>query len=209
MRKNNTKRLKLAGLFGAVLLLQTIAHAGYYLPESSTWQGSRYYNQNDVYAYVEYAVYNTDSNSYHDTMDGQIDGFANPGNGQYIYAYQVINLGTDLNPIATFSLLDGDPTATDYIGYTDDGNGGLVPDNYGGSFIWEFTNGLFIANAHSAFLVFTSDSAPVAGSLNISTEYGLEPPIVPETAAASIPEPATITLFTVGAFALLKRKSRK
>jgi hypothetical protein len=190
------------------LLLQTIAKAGYYLPESSTWQGSRYYNENNVYAYVEYAVYDSEASNYYPVLDGQADRFPKPGTGRYIYAYQVLNLSSTLPPIATFKLLGGDPSAADYIGYVDDENGGLVPDNFGGSFIWEFTNGYFTANEHSAFMVFTTDSAPIAGEISISTEYGMEPPISPDAVtadAASIPEPATIALLSIGAFMYRKK----
>jgi hypothetical protein len=205
VRNKHTERLKWLGLFTVLLLLQATVKAGYYLPESSLWQGARYYNQDNVYAYVEYAVYDTTSGNYHNTLDGLIDGFVNPGSGQYIYAYQALNLGSGLSPIATFELLGGDPSTADGIGSQDDGHGGLIPTNNGTSFIWTFTNGLFVVNEHSAFMVFSSDGRPAAGSFRLSTEYGNEPPIN-NLSTNNIPEPATVALLAVGALGLGKRK---
>lgn len=201
VRTKHTKKLKWLGLFTVLLLLQATVKAGYYLPESSTWQGARYYNQDNVYAYVEYAVYDTTVGNYHSVLDGLIDGFANPGSGQYIYAYQVLNLGSSLPPIAMFELLGGNPSMADGIGYQDDGYGGVIPFNDGESFLWRFENGIFVANEHSAFMVFSSDGRPVAGDFKLSAldEYGDEPPV-------NTPEPATVALLAAGAWELIRRK---
>jgi hypothetical protein len=200
--KQTTKEInKWIGLFTVLLLLQATVNAGYYLPESSFWQGARYYNQDNVYAYVEYAVYDTASGNYHSTLDGLLDGFVNPGSGQYIYAYQVLNLGSGLPPIATFELLGGNPSTANGIGSQDDGYGGLIPSNNGASFVWLFENGIFTVNEHSAFMVFSSDSGPIAGQIKLSTlaEYGDESP-------TNVPEPATIALLAAGTWGLVKRK---
>ncbi len=201
MRNKYTKRLKLVELFMVLLLLQATVKAGYYLPESSLWQGARYYDQDNVYAHVEYAVYDTASANYHDTLDGLIDGFINPGSGQYIYAYQALNLDSSLPPIATFELLGGNPSQADGIGFLDDGYGGLIPSNDGVSFVWRFDDGIFVANEHSAFMVFSSDFGPVAGDFKLSAldEYGDEPPV-------NIPEPATVALLAAGIWGLVRRK---
>lgn len=207
MGNKNTEKLKWPGLFIVLLLLQATVQASYYLPESSLWQGARFYNQDGVNAYVEYAVYDTASEDYHSMLDGLIDGFANPGSGQYIYAYQILNLGTDLPPIMAFELLGGNPSLATGIGSMDDGNGGIIPTNDGTSFIWQFENGIFVANEHSAFLVFSSDSAPVAGGFSLSTlgEYGDEPP-VDGLPGGNVPEPATAGLLAAGVWMLIKRK---
>jgi hypothetical protein len=203
MRSKHTQKLKWLGLFTVLLLLQATVKAGYYLPESSLWQGARYYDQDNVYAYVEYAVYDTASGNYHNTLGG-LDGFVNPGSGQYIYAYQALNLGTGLPPIAMFELLGGDPSQASGIGSQDDGSGGLIPTNNGTSFIWTFTNGLFVVNEHSAFMVFSSDAGPVAGNFRLSTEYGDEPPV--DGLSPDVPEPATVVLLAAGVWGLLRRK---
>ena len=199
MRNNHTKKLKWLGL----LFLQAAVQAGYYLPESSLWQGSRYYNKDNVSAYVEYAVYDTESANYHNTLDALIDGFPTIGSGQYIYAYQAFNLGSSLPPIATFELLGGNPSLASGIGSENDEQGGLIPFNDGISFLWTFNNGVFTVNEHSAFMVFSSDGGPIAGDFKLSAEYGDEPPV------NDVPEPATICLLSIGSLAFIRRKNRK
>ncbi|HBG25470.1 MAG: hypothetical protein A2Y10_01555 [Planctomycetes bacterium GWF2_41_51] len=183
--------------FVLIAMLQSAALATY-LPESSLWQGGRYYSQNNVSAYVEYAVYDTQSGNYP-------DGFVNPGSGRYVYAYQIFNIGsTALAPIATFELMGGNASAANGIGYQDDGQGGLAANNDGSSFIWTFTNGLFVSSEHSAFLVFSSDSGPIAGSFSLSTQYGDAPPV--NQSSTEIPEPASVSMLCLGICCFLRKK---
>jgi hypothetical protein len=200
---------KLKWLFTVLLLVQATAQAAYYLPESSFWQGARFYDQGGIYAYVEYAVYNTAASSYHNAFDGLTDGFINPGSGQYIYAYQVSNLGSELEPIAIFELLGGNSSAADGIGSQDDGYGGLLPLNDGESFEWRFLNGIFTADEHSAFMAFSSDNAPITGSFRLSTldEYGDEPPINGGSGSGDVPEPAVAALLAVGIIRFAVRRN--
>jgi hypothetical protein len=201
MNQNRIKKLKWLGVVAVLLLLQASVYAAYYLPESSLWQGSRYYNKDNVYAYVEYAVYDSQAADYHNVLDGLKDGFPMHGSGQYIYAYQVFDLGTDLPPIATFELLGGNPTAAAGIGSLADAYSGVMPTNSGDSFVWTFENGILIVDKHSAFMVFSSNSGPIAGDFKLSTEYGDAPPINSE-----VPEPATMAILASGVFGLLTRK---
>ena len=59
-------------------------------------------------------------------------------------------------------------------------------------------------------MVFSSNSAPVAGTLSFSTldEYGNEPAVTDasESSVNNIPEPATIALFAAGVWRLVIRK---
>jgi hypothetical protein len=200
MKSRCIKKLKWLGLFVVLLLSQATVYAAYYLPASSLWQGSRYYDKNNVSAYVEYAVYDTQAANYHNTLNGLIDGFPTIGSGRYIYAYQAFDLGSSLPPIATFELLGGSPSEASGIGSYPDGNSGLTPSNDGTSFLWTFTNGAFVYNKHSAFMVFSSDGGPIAGDFKLSTEYGQEPPV-----NGDVPEPATIALLAVGAFGFIRK----
>lgn len=186
------------------LLMQTALQAGLYLPKSELWQGGSNFDKNGIKAFVEYAVY--------DSSQGLPSGISKPGSGKYVYAYQIFNLGKDLDPIMTFELI-GNPAAASGIGSQSDSKGGLMPDNDGDEFIWRFTNGAFIAYEHSAFLVFSSNSAPVAGSFDIRntlSNYGDDPPTndntVSELPDMHTPEPATVTMLTIGALTILKRR---
>lgn len=206
--KGKGMKNKLFSVIAAIALLQTAVFAAFYLPESSLWQGGKNFQQDGINAFVEYAVYDTHAQNYHPTLDGLTNGFVNPGSGQYIYAYQIFNFGA-ADPIRAFSLVGGSPSTATGIGFQNDGDGGIIPDSSSGSFVWRFTNGAFVSYEHSAFLVFSSNSSPVAGNFNLSktlSDYGNPGFPTNQTQGSTIPEPATICLFGFGAFNLLRKK---
>jgi hypothetical protein len=186
-----------------LLLLQTAAQAGYLLPsEGSIWDGSRIRNVDGVNAYVEYAVYDTDSTAYKNSLDS-ID---NLGTGQYLYVYKVLNTGDGLLPISVFELIGGNPALANGIGSQADGSGtDIVPTNDHASFTWKFEKGAFTYNKQSAFLVFSSDHGPKTGNFKLSTlgDSGEEPPVGGET-----PEPATMAMLAAGAIGLLAKRRK-
>jgi hypothetical protein len=214
--KNLNNMSKLVGLLVILVSLQATAMATYtpyFLPESSLWQGSRFYDKpaENVNAYVEYAVYDTWSSDYKDSFNFNIkDSFPTPaeGTGEYLYAYVIYNMGTALPPVAMFELIGGNPANASGIGYnaTNAGAGAISPTSSpttsSSAFVWKFAGGIFVADKNSAFLVFTSDHGPVAGSFKLSTlsEGGDEPPN-PET-----PEPATIAMLAAGAIGILRKR---
>lgn len=205
MKKEKFFKKILFAVFIALVLSQSMAMAGQILPESSFWQGGRNYDDNGVIAFVEYAVYETASIDYHDTFDGLIDGFPDPGieDNDFIYAYQVFNLGEDLAPILTFELLGGNPDFADGIGSMDDGAGGIVPSNDGTTFVWTFDNGFFVFDDQSAFMVFSSDAGPVEGDFRLTSgfaDFGDEPPV------NDIPEPTTVVLLATGSCMIFRKK---
>jgi len=191
---------KLAGMLTLLLVLQTAAMAVFYLPESDVWYGGKPLEGGKVF--VEYAVYDADG--------GLPTGISNPGSGRYVYAYQIFNYRTTIDPIMQFELIGGNPAAATGIGSQSNGQG-LVPDNDGESFVWRFTNGTFTSNKYSAFLVFSSDASPIGGDvrvLNTLSGYGDDPPINGSTGTegVNVPEPATVTMLTIGALTILKRR---
>jgi hypothetical protein len=206
MMKNVNGKL-VFGIIVALLLVQAAAQATLtplILPESSLWQGGRIYDHEadeGIYAYVEYAVYDTKAAGYHNQMDGLTDGFPNPGDGRYIYAYQVFNYGSaELLPITAFQLIGGDSSAADGINAMNDGQGSIMPIEKGPSLKWKFANGVFSADKHSAFLAFSSDIGPVAGDFKLLTlsNWGEDPP--------TTPEPATLAMLAAGAVGLLRKR---
>jgi hypothetical protein len=206
-----------SGLFIILLLLCcSAAQAAYtplYLPESSLWQGSRVYDEDGIYAYVEYAVYDSSDtlNGYHNTLDGLTDGFPNPGDGTYIYAYEIRNLGSQTSqlPVMAFRIIGGDPANASGMGHVDDG--GIAPTDSPKStdsaFLWKFDNGFLEVGTHSAFLVFSSDSGPVAGAFTFANLGDNGPP--PPVNDSSTPEPASLALLAAGAVTMLTRRNRK
>ena len=200
--KNYVTKCVFAGLLAAILL-PTMVQAGFFLPTGSFWQGGRNYDKDGVQAFVEYAVYDTTSTSYLNAPTK----ITNPGSGQYLYAYQVFNFENVL-PITAFELLGGNPALAGGIGSARDGSSlDIVPTNDGDSFVWTFENGVFVVNKHSAFMVFSTDKGPVAGTFKLSTlsDYGDEPPVD----GGDVPEPATMAMLAAGAIGLLTKRSKK
>jgi hypothetical protein len=207
MKKINSNKLKFLGIVAAVLLLQTAANAGYFLPKSSLWEGSRKYTENGVNAVVEYAVYDTQADGYHNVLDGIINGFLNPGSGRFIYAYQIQNQNDDAqaDPITSFELLGCNPALASGIGWQDDQHDGLTPINDHASFVWKWEGGVFIVDEHSAFLVFSSNNGPVEKSIKITTSADTGPG-TPGPGGNQAPEPATLILLATGVMGILRKR---
>lgn len=212
-------KMKLNRIF--CLLLFVVMFAGnafavlYELPNSSfqggAWNGESTYSDNGFQALVQYAVY--------DSQDGKNEwGYDAPGDGRYIYAYQIFNANASTQDIGYFKLFGAegstltggeisglgsqkDPTDTQFP------EQGIKPfsgefDNTEKKISWKFLNGDFgvIGLAqHSYFLIYSSNIAPVMGN------YEIKPP---PAEIPQVPEPATIVLLGTGGLILL-RKLRK
>ena len=193
------KNLLIKTISLVMLLSFSSAYAAFtptYLPNSSFWDGSRFYDEDNVYAYVEYAVYDTSVTT--NPFDEEI------GTGQYIYAYEVQNLGTNFAPITFFELIGGNASLASGIGSIEVTDDDIVPSNDGTSFTWKFDNGIFIATKRSAFMVFSSDYGPIPGAFRLGTlqEGGEEPPVI------DTPEPASMALLAAGAVGILTRRNK-
>jgi hypothetical protein len=203
--------IKLLGVL-TVLLFVAAAQAGLFLPASDIWQGSRdnvKVGSTGATAYIEYAVYA--SASLPDAIDIETTD-------KYVYAYKIWynnSAGADYMPIASLILSGGTTSVVNNIGSLTDGTTtGISPDYAGidtanSTCVWEFQNGLLVQSKHSIFLVFTSNFAPKAGTIKLSTEYGADAPVtgddtVTGDSTSQIPEPTTIALLSLGAFAFRK-----
>jgi len=199
-------------LVAAILFVQNSSAT--MLPVSSYadgyWQGSRFYEievVDDVFlrGRIDFDVY--------DTLGGNEfveAGFAAPGDGQYIYAYQIFNdYPASEETVAFFSVFElaHNPMDVyqDSIGSQDDTpESGVASSSsyFTGSnlkAVWLFDGGVLTSGEHSWFLVFSSDSAPVPGDYEISAESGEFP---------AVPEPTVITLLGLGSAILFARRKR-
>jgi hypothetical protein len=196
----------LSFLFFAVLFVQN-ASAGpvEFLPESSHYQGRAYYTTYTDAGFlrgrIDFAVY--------DTSGGNEFGFEAPGDGQFIYAYQIFCDTASTAALEYFAILEiGENSIDDGdgIGTQNDGRGGL--DAYNAFFnpypepqqaVWEFDEGLLIAGEHSYFLVFTSDHDWKEGGYELIPTGGTLP--------STSPEPGMLTLLGLGsALAFIRRR---
>ena len=198
-------------LLSGVLFVQSADAALTYLPSSSHYQGSSSFNDaNGISGRVEFAVY--DTQTYGNEWSGPT-GFASPGEGRYIYAYQIFNdIGS--NPIERFTMwaddnhelvVDGmgeqDPQEADYLfflDFTEPTDRGA--DNSGEQLWWQFAGGLLVAGEDSWFLIYSSAHDWTAGN------YMMEPVSSDFPVRSSNPEPCTLVLLGIGGTILFAKR---
>ncbi|MHC4215293.1 MAG: PEP-CTERM sorting domain-containing protein [Planctomycetota bacterium] len=182
------------------------------LPESSHYQGFTWYNEewerglgdtSLLRGRIDFAVY--DTLAYPNEFIGD-DGYAAPGDGRYIYAYQIFNdyQGNSQEAVTYFAALGIDMAYIYDIDSQEDPAEGIEPtDEYFSDedAVWEFgeiDQDWIIAGEHSWFLAYSSDKDWVRGDYEIR---GTEPSDFP------VPEPAMLTLLSIGGAMLFRRKN--
>jgi hypothetical protein len=212
------KRIKLLSLLlVAALFVQNAAAT--ILPYSSYYQGRSYFDDpaTGVTGYVEFAVYDT-LGPHGDEWAGA--GFAAPGAGQYIYAYQIFNDAGSADAIEFFTIMgiDDPPTSHHLTGIntmnTQDPweyypliTKGVEPTNPNPNTnldetraTWEFAGGILVADEYSWFLIFSSSQDWVKGKYLMETAGGF--PI------SGNPEPCTLALLGLGSTILLAKRKK-
>jgi len=215
-----------------------------YLPASSLYSGYTYYGEevettggtSYMQGRIDFAVYDTlGGNEWvygDDGIEGtQYDtGFENPGNGQYVYVYQIFNdyEGYSEVPIESFSIfgLDGAEISVDAdsVGTQEDPMGGqdasdtsLSDTTVTWNFSYAGTDYTIGTDEHSFFLIFSSDYSWVKGDYSLAA-YDPDIPVAPagdgiDTTGSSmppnIPEPLTVALLGLGGLVALAKRKRK
>lgn len=206
----------------SLMALAAIADAGLTkLPESSHYQGTSYYNvaldsSKILSGRIEFAVYDTQTNP--NEFVGS-DGFNAPGQGRYIYAYQIINYssnGADMTNAAVsfFTILGISPGAIPSlanVGTTaDTPNPGVDATKKSLTIdqtqvVYEFANGVLAAGKNSWFLLMRSNSDWKKGSYKFQAPND-DDIVAPGDDNPSVPEPATLSMLLIGSLALYKRR---
>jgi hypothetical protein len=215
------KRIRLLSLlFVSALFVQNAAAT--LLPYSSYYQGRDYFSGAGVSGYVDFAVYDTEG-LYRNEWAGA--NYTAPGDGRYIYAYQVFNDATSTDAIVAFTImgLGGIPhlligidtmtsqnpwenyqLITEGVEPTDTAvNIGDPNSSIPTQATWKFwgsSDALLVADEYSWFLIFSSDSPWVEGDYEVRTEGG--------SPITSNPEPATLALLGAGSAILLTKRKK-
>jgi len=187
------------------------------LPSSSylngAWEGYSTYNEPGFLAYVQYAVYDSQGGN----EISSIDGYTKPGQGRFIYVYEIFQNNDSAggyNDIASFGIQDigGKAISESLMGgstaLNDGGAGGIAPTPIAsekqGIWIWQKSGAGYISTGeHSWFLMFSSNSAPVAGKYQIKAPENVTPTPGPEA-----PEPVTAALLGLGSIVLFIRRRK-
>jgi hypothetical protein len=176
---------------------------------SSYYDGSVIFDKiwDDGYLYgrIDFAVY--DDRSEYESVTG-LDA---PGEGTYVYAYQIFNdLVFSDKAVTYFSLIGLDESIVSGMGTQDDGSGGKTPAEWSfntteGYWKWtlEGTNSFIYKDDHSWLLVFSSNQDYVKGSYDIRGPEGEN-----EVPQPKVPEPASILVLLGAAGLMLRRKKQ-
>ncbi len=218
MRKANIKtarKIKLLSVLLVATLFMQNADATL-LPYSSHYQGLSYFDIAGVTGHVDFAIYDT-LGPHGNEWTGA--GFAAPGAGQYIYAYQIFNDTGSASAIEFFTIMgiydpptphhltdlatmDAQDPWEDYPFTT----AGVAPTDTRFNLsetraTWEFAGGILVAGEYSWFLIFSSANDWVEGRYEMTTAGGL--PI------SGPPEPSSIALLGLGGVRTLIRARKK
>jgi hypothetical protein len=181
--------------------------------QQNNWQGHKVYEEGTGQEYlkilVEFTVYDTENllktgeKQFADALDLS---------GRYIYAYQIWDHPTDSNgEVTAFQLLNNDGNEIHEAAFKgdtgchDDDTNGIAPTPEVSTMqgAWTFTPGVLTPGAHSWFLVFSSDNAPIKGEFTVNSPSESDVPV------SHNPEPGTIALLGVGSGLFVARRKKE
>ncbi len=225
-----SKKVIWLSLLITALMLASQASATLYedalLPASTLYDGYTYYGEEVDGSYmqgrIDFAVYDTTVGNEWAIMTG----YDNPGNGRYVYAYQIFNdyEGASELPIQAFSVFGLNDAEISVIA----GSVGTEEDPLGGqdaydtalsdtTVTWNFSY-LSLGNdytigtdEHSFFLIFSSDYGWTKGDYSLEA-YNSEFPVTPggaTTGGNAVPEPITVALLGLGGLVAVVKRKRK
>ena len=215
--KNQMRKISFVTLLIAAAIFVRTAHATTttILPASSHYQGRSYFRtltaDGILSGRVEYAVYDTQGGN-----EFSQAGFTTQGTGQYTYVYQIFNDGDDtVSPLEYFAILGiGEGAiydmATDIDSINDNSSGidatamyfGVHDANVGpDKAVWEFEGDVLETDAHSFFLVISSNYDYSKGTYSVLKSTSPDAPI-------PNPEPGTLALLGAGSMLTLLRRRR-
>ncbi len=209
--------LFLSSLLGATLFAQDAGAALVrVLPESSHYQGFTFYDEEwdaglgsttMLRGRIDFAVYDTLGENGNEFTAA---GYEAPGDGRYIYAYQIINdYNASEEAVAYFAALGIDMAYVYDIGSQEDPFEGIEPidqyfsdedDDGSGEAVWDFglfEEDLILDGEHSWFLAFSSDKDWVRGDYEIRGT---------QTSDFPVPEPAMLALLSIGGAILFGKR---
>jgi len=196
------------------------------LPNSSHYSGISYYAFSPSAGKiqtgrVEFAVYDTQTNPIE-------FNFTAPGQGRYVYAYQIFNYSTNdfglTNTSVPYFVIESlgvnAVTSNSNIGTFNDATGGVNASSYSltsntttsgtppvttttNSVVFAFDNGILTTGENSWYLILRSNQDWVKGSYTMEAPKDSDIPV-----PIHIPEPASLLLMGLGAAGLFKRKQR-
>jgi len=198
-----TSRIGVFGLAAtAVLVGSGVAQAGLLSANSGAaipaFTGTQFFDDNfsgfTVSANVDYAVF----------APGTFP-FADPSGGtDYVYAYQIENLDTDIGQFTVG--LDGDETLGTIGSIADGGSANPNSSLYVGagptSAAWDFSG--FASGQTSDVLFFTSAQAPELDSSTVSAQWANSHDL-----PSPVPEPATLSLLALGTIVSCSGRRRR
>jgi hypothetical protein len=206
------KIMKKFGFTTLLILTLCCSQSTWAVLSSSYYDGRVYYNDTDegIAGWIDFAVFDTEHDQF--SSEYQDNGIEMPGEGRYIYAYQIFQHSSSDSDVTEFSILDmgGNLLGESLINGTsaqDDGDGGIEPLSSDTEGVWEWSfeggSGYISADEQSYLLVFSSEQNLTKGTYEIKGA-GLA---IPDPVHA--PEPTSIAILSLGIVMLTSRHRKK